>query len=228
MPTESVEAARAMSYTPSAFAPRPAGLTDAKTRPRGSGLKALYAVLGGVISAGALICLLQEIFPVALAPALANSIASYQEIIHLLTEPIMTALARVLPFAVPEWYRDLWIISFVLTSLNLQNALLQTNGQGSIWLVLARTFAYIFFGVCILALAALNALLLLGLVVPFLAVRDLSNKNDAAAARTCLMSVSVAALAAVAFFALNSQLQDAVMAGSHDQVRSLPAIAPPL
>ena len=70
----------------------------------------------------------------------------------------------------------------------------------------------VFFSVCILGLAALNALILLGLAMPFLALRDLRNKNDAATAKTCLTSVALAALAAVAFFALNSQLQDTAVA----------------
>ena len=134
-----------------------------------------------------------------------------QQIIGFFTEPIMTALARVLPFAVPEWYRDLWVISFVLTFLNLQAALIEV-GEGDSVPRPVGMILNMFFGLCILGLAALNALVLLGLALPFLALRDLGDKSDAAAAKTCLTSVALAGLAAVAFFALNSQLQDTAVA----------------
>ena len=162
-----------------------------------------------------------------LVPVLAECMAYCQQIIGFFTEPIMTVVMRVLPLTVPDWYRDLWVISFVLTSLNLQAALIEI-GEGNTVPRLVRLLLNMFFGVCILGLAALNAVILLGLATPFLALRDLRNKNDATTAKTCLASVALAALAAVAFFALNSQLQDAAMAGSQDGLRSLPAVAPPL
>lgn len=191
-------------------------------------MNSLYALLGSIVSGGALICLLQKIFGVGLAPVLAESVASFQEIVRFFTEPIMTVLSRIVPFSVPEWYCDLWVISFVLTSLNLQGALIRITSEGKAWLVAARTFLYIFFCVCILGLAALNAFVLLGLAMPFLALRDLRNKSEAATAKTCLMSVVLAVLMAVAFFALNSQLQDAAMAASQDGARSLPTVTPSL
>jgi hypothetical protein len=158
-----------------------------------------------------LISLLQKISGVELAPVLAECMAYRQQVIGFFTEPIMTVLARVLPFALPEWYRDLWVISFVLTSLNLQAALIEV-GKGDAVPRPVIMFLNIFFGLCILGLAALNAFILLGLAIPFLALRDLRNKNDADTAKTCLTSVALAALAAVAFFALNSQLQDTAVA----------------
>jgi hypothetical protein len=195
---------------------------------KGRRLNSLYAVLGSVVSGGALICLLQKIFRVGLAPVLAEGMGSFQEIVHFFTEPIMTVLAGVLPFAVPEWYCDLWVISFVLTLVNLQGALIGVKREGKAWLVAARTFLYIFFGVCILGLAALNAFVLLGLAMPFLALRDLRNKSEAATAKTCLMSVVLAMLITAAFFALNSQLQDPAIAASQEGARSLPVVTPPL
>ena len=177
----------------------------------GKGSNSLYALLGGVVGAASLISLLQKISGVELAPVLAECMAYGQQIIGFFTEPIMTVLARVLPFALPEWYRDLWVISFVLTSLNLQAALIEV-GEGDTVPGPVRIFLNIFFGLCILGLAALNAFILLGLAIPFLALRDLGNKNDAATAKTCLASVALAALATIAFFALNSQLQDTAVA----------------
>ena len=174
-------------------------------------MNSLYALLGSVVGGGSLICLLQKISRVDLTPMLQEGMAVYQEIVNFFTEPMMTTLARVLPFAVPEWYRDLWVISFVLTSLNLRAALIEL-GEGDAVPRHVRMFLNMFFGLCILGLAALNALILLGLAMPFLALRDLRDKNDAATAKTCLTSVALAALAAVAFFALNSQLQDTAVA----------------
>ncbi|MGP0094653.1 MAG: hypothetical protein ACLPKB_32590, partial [Xanthobacteraceae bacterium] len=130
-----------MSYTLSAFAAATtSGLTQSRKQAgvKGRRLNFLYAVLGSVVSGGALICLLQMIFRVGLAPVLADGLGSFQEIVHFFTEPIMTVLAGVLPFAVPEWYCDLWVISFVLTALNLQDALIGVRRDGKAWLVSAR------------------------------------------------------------------------------------------
>jgi hypothetical protein len=188
------------------------GMPEARERRAISkGFNSLYALLGSVVSATSLICLLQKISGVELAPVLAECMAYCQQIIGFFTEPIMTVVARVLPFAVPEWYRDLWVISFVLTSLNLQAALIEV-GEGDAVPRPVRMFLNMFFSVCILGLAALNALILLGLAMPFLALRDFRKKNDAATAKTCLTSVVLAALAAVAFFAFNSQLQGTAVA----------------
>jgi hypothetical protein len=99
----------------------------------------------------------------------------------------------------------------VLTSLNLQSALIEV-GDGDAVPRPVRMFLNMFFGACILGLAALNAFILLGLAIPFLALKDLHNQNDPATAKICLTSVALAALAAVAFFALNSQFQDTAVA----------------
>jgi hypothetical protein len=188
------------------------GMPEARERQAiGKGSGSLYALLGGVVSAASLISLLQKISGVELVPVLAQCMAYGQQIIGFFTEPIMTVLARVLPFAVPEWYRDLWVISFVLTFLNLQAALIEV-GEGDGVPRPVGMILNMFFGLCILGLAALNALILLGLALPFLALRDLGDKGDAAAAKTCLTSVALAGLATVTFFALNSQLQDTAVA----------------
>ena len=161
----------------------------------------LYAIIGGLVSAGSLISLVQKFFNIGLAPVLAEFVAYYRRIAHFFVDWLFFWV----PFEVPGWYKDAYVISFVflVTFVRAIVAVLvfryPSGGSKAIPFFAAGLVGALFWSVP-----------LVGLFMPLAAPRLLGGfeQQDEAKAMLRLYTkmLFAMAIATVAFFALNSQM----------------------
>jgi hypothetical protein len=158
-----------------------------------------YAVISGLVSAISVISLVAKVFDVGLAPVLREFIEFYRRIANILISPLL----YIVPFQVPEWYRDAFVASLVAMMLFCRSSYLAWPNRSAadsqilnwmLYLLLSFLFSIPLIGLLLLAIFPLKSLS--------------SDKFDRGRARARLFVIALVttSIAAGAFFALNSQL----------------------
>ena len=136
-------------------------------------------------------------------PIAADFFAYYHKVIHILTAPIVA----VLPFSVPDWYRDAYMLSFVML-LGETRAVFITRVRENPNVPFFMRLNWLTFYA-----AAIGSIILFGLVSLLWKPLELSaiingegSPHQRRRTRYSLLMFAIAVAIAVAFFALNSQL----------------------
>lgn len=163
-----------------------------------------YAIVGTVVSALSLASLIQKYLDVGLKPIVAEFLAYYHKVIGVLTTPIVA----IMPFSVPDWYRDAYVLSFVMllaeTRAVFMTGVVRENVSVPFFLRLNWIAVFI---------AVAGSIMLLGLLAIVWKPLELSaivngegSAHERRRTRYSLLMFATAWAIAVAFFALNSQL----------------------
>ena len=159
-----------------------------------------YAIIGGLVSAGSLISLVQKLFSVGLSPVLYEFVAYYRRVAYFFVD----WMTFWLPFQVPGWYKDAYIISVVCCATYMRAAVATKGGMS--W---ASSLAANAIGV---VGGLIASIVLSGFIFPLLAAAVLRSdrKDDDFGFREMLQlyikMLVATCLATIAFFALNSQM----------------------
>jgi hypothetical protein len=169
-----------------------------------------YGLAGGIASSGSIINLATKLYQTGLAPMLQELLDWYRKIVHLFTDPLMELISKFLPFPIPGWYHDLYVISFILCTLYFRSVFrhmfprLRFSIKSLAIIVLSGLFSLIVFGFVLFALS------LFFLVKPPHSDAADSGVNPISViphvARLFFVSLGVAVVVTVVFFAANSQL----------------------
>ena len=85
-----------------------------------------FSILSGLVSAMSLISLIIKYFDVGLAPIAAQLVQFYRDVVAFFLDPILAYV----PFRIPAWYRDTFVISLMLLALNLRSQSYISNTYG--------------------------------------------------------------------------------------------------
>jgi hypothetical protein len=158
-----------------------------------------WQALGVITGSLSLISFTQKVFDIGLAGTFAAFVEYYRAVFYPLLQPIYAALAFILPFDLPDWYKDAYLLSVILFAPLMRTVTMQQAREGDgIFTVTAASVS--------LTLGA--SLVLLGLYIPFLVIKAFVEDDDDDQGTYRKISVSLLCIlaAAILFFALNYQL----------------------
>lgn len=164
-----------------------------------------YAIIGGVVSAGSLISLVQKVFNVGLAPVLAEFVAYYRRITNFFVDWLFFWW----PFELSEIYKDLYAVSLIMAMVMVRAMVSvlvadnpMTSSKSAVFLLLMMAFA------ALISVGLLGIVMGVGLIfAPVIGPGRNSDDEQAWATRSVFMKMLLAmTIATVAFFALNSQM----------------------
>jgi len=171
-------------------------MTADKTRPRHAlqTYKYMLGALSGLVGALSVVSITVKIWKVGLSPVLVELLAFYTRIVRATTDPIIS----ILPFNTSDWYRDAYVISFILVTLWVRSLLIarpppMEAPRGAL-------------PILILATAALLSVPLFGFVTLAILLPTAKITRIPEVRSIYWVTLLAASLAVLIFFVLNSQL----------------------
>lgn len=162
-------------------------------------------VVGTSVSAISLISLLQKVFGFGLSSVFREFITYYRKVFHFPFE----LLAAVLPVHVPDWYKDAFVLSFIMLSAHLRADAAEGRLRFDSRFTRIMTSVAFPLLLSIPLLGLLTFLVMLSIVVSRpAALGDDRERVDSAvrASRYEAISLFCVAVAVIVFFVLNSQM----------------------
>jgi hypothetical protein len=153
------------------------------------------ALLGGLLSSLSVVNIIVKLYKVGLNPVLADVLAFYSKVITAVTEPILALL----PFDAPQWYRDAYVISFVLCTLWLRSLWMVQKIRGEE----QPQGASVAFPILFLIISALLSIALFGFLTIVILMPWAKLARMPESRRTYWFTILWAAAGTVLFFAFN-------------------------
>jgi hypothetical protein len=94
-------------------------------RPGRTSYRSSFVLVGCLASSASVISLIQRWLDVGIVPLLFEMLSYYRKIAHLLLTPVLTLI----PFKVPVWYQDAYVLSLVFVMAFMKAVTLETDQQ---------------------------------------------------------------------------------------------------